>query len=305
MSAGPEGPRRVGLDIGGTKVHGVVVDDAGRVLAQARAATGRGGGDGVAASAVAVLDELRDRTGERPESIGVGIPGIVDGEGGVRHAVNLGIAERFPLADVLEARTGTPVLIENDLTAATWGARVLYDVDDLAYLSLGTGLAAGFVLDGVLRRGDHGAAGEIGHLVTDPGGPRCSCGQRGCLELTGSGAALAAAWPQADGRPAAEAVFAAAHDGDPRAVDVRDRFVAAVGEAVRVLGLTLDTTWIVLGGGVTALGTALGDALVAHLRHQAEESPFLASLDLAGRLRLVPPHEPVGAIGAAMLGVRR
>ena len=89
-------------------------------------------------------------------------------------------------------------MVENDLNAATWGAHVLSGADDLAYLSLGTGLAAGFVLSGTLRRGAHGAAGEIGHVPVDPAGALCSCGQRGCLELSASGSALSAAWP-ADG----------------------------------------------------------------------------------------------------------
>ncbi len=104
--------------------------------------------------------------------------------GVVSHAVNLGLGDWFPLAERLAARTGATVVVENDLNVATWGAHVLSGADDLAYVSLGTGLAAGFVLDGVLRRGANGAAGEIGHVPVDPAGALCSCGQRGCLELS-------------------------------------------------------------------------------------------------------------------------
>ena len=90
---------RIGLDIGGTKVHGAAVAADGSVLAQTRAPTARGG-EGVVASVVGVLDDLCASVGSTPDVVGVGIPGIVDGAGGVRHAVNLGIGERFPLAEV-------------------------------------------------------------------------------------------------------------------------------------------------------------------------------------------------------------
>ena len=190
------GELRVGLDIGATKVLGAVVDADGTVVAQSRQDT-RLGAEGVLASATAVLDSLTaSLDGVLPAHIGVGVCGIVDRDtGAVSHAVNLGIGEAFPLAGLLADRTGATVLIENDVLAATWGAHVVSGTDDLAFLSVGTGLAAGFVLSGKLRRGAHGAAAEVGHLPVDPDGPRCSCGQRGCLELSASGSTLAAAWP--------------------------------------------------------------------------------------------------------------
>ncbi|OHV46695.1 sugar kinase [Pseudofrankia sp. BMG5.36] len=317
MSAATERTRdtvsaRVGLDIGATKILGVVVAEDGTVLAQAREMT-VAGPDGVLASAGAVLERLAAAAGgSLPEVIGVGVPGIVDrGAGAVKHAVNVGLGgDWFPLAARIGARAvdlrhpeagEARVTLENDLNAATWGAHVLSGADDLAYVSLGTGLAAGFVLDGVLRRGAHGAAGEIGHVPADPAGELCSCGQKGCLELVASGSAVTAAWPSPD-LPAAQALFAAASAGDPAAVAVRDRFVHGVADAVRMLGLTVDPAVIILGGGVANLGAPLRDAVAATLRTQAVASPFLASLDLASRLRLVPQGMPVGALGAAMIG---
>src|SRR3984885_14789893 len=165
--------RRVGLDIGATKILGAVVAADGAVLAQAREATVPGP-DGVLATATRVLDRLAANfDGVLPSHVGIGIPGIVDRDrGAVSHAVNLGLGDEwFPLADRLAGPTRAAVVVENDLNAATWGAHVLSGADDLAYVSLGTGLAAGFVLGGVLRRGAHGAAGEIGHVPVDPGGP--------------------------------------------------------------------------------------------------------------------------------------
>jgi glucokinase len=198
---------RVGLDIGATKILGAVIDADGTVITQTRLDT-RPGPDGVLDAATSVLDLLATSLdGALPSHIGIGIPGIVDRDRGtVAHAVNLGLGgEWFPLAGRLADRTGATVVVENDLNAATWGAHVLSGADDLAYLALGTGLAAGFVLSGTLRRGVHGAAGEIGHVPVDPAGPLCSCGQRGCLELRASGSALSAAWPAQGDVPPAEA----------------------------------------------------------------------------------------------------
>ena len=305
------GDLRVGLDIGATKVLGAVVDRDGTVVAQSRQGT-QLGAEGVLASAAAVLDSLTvSLDGVLPAHIGIGVCGIVDRDtGAVSHAVNLGIGEPFPLAALLADRTGASVLIENDVLAATWGAHVVSGTDDLAFLSVGTGLAAGFVLSGKLRRGAHGAAAEVGHLPVDPDGPRCSCGQRGCLELSASGSTLAAAWPpdrDGDGDrdeqvPPAAALFAAAAAGNPKAVVIRDRFAGRLAEAIRILELSVGPDTIIIGGGVSHVGEPLLAAVAAALRAQAEGSPFLAALDLAGRTRLLPGQQPLGAIGAALIG---
>ena len=219
------------------------------------------------------------------------------------HAVNLGLGgDWFPLADRLADRTGATVIVENDLNAATWGAHVLSGADDLAYLALGTGLAAGFVLSGSAaprrpRRGRRDRARAGG-----PGRPLCSCGQRGCLELRASGSALSAAWPVQGEVPPAEALFAAAAAGNPEAVAARDRFAAGVADAIRMLGLAVDPAAIIIGGGVAHVGEPLLAAVTAALRAQAAASPFLAALGLADRLRLLPGQLPVGAIGAALIG---
>jgi glucokinase len=295
---------RVGLDIGATKILGAVIDADGTVIAQTRQDT-RPGPDGVLDAATSVLDLLATSLdGVLPSHIGIGIPGIVDRDRGtVAHAVNLGLGgEWFPLAGRLADRTGATVVVENDLNAATWGAHVLSGADDLAYLALGTGLAAGFVLSGTLRRGVHGAAGEIGHVPVDPAGPLCSCGQRGCLELRASGSALSAAWPAQGDVPPAEALFAAAAAGNSEAVAARDRFAAGVADAIRMLALAVDPGAIIIGGGVAHVGEPLLAAVTSALRSQAAASPFLAALGLADRVRLLPGQLPVGAIGAALIG---
>lgn len=292
----------VGLDIGATKMLGVAATRDGQVLAEVLATT-PDGGDEVVAAAAEVVRELRRLTGEPLDgTVGVGIPGLVDaGRGALKHAVNLGVdAEWFPIGDLLADRVGARVAVDNDVNAAALGVAKITGHDDLVYLSLGTGLAAASILDGRLRRGVSGAAGEIGHVPVDPGGRTCQCGQVGCLETAASGSAIAEAWPSADAPPA-QAVFDAAAAGDLRAVAVRDEFAARVADAVRVVALMVDPATVVLGGGVAQVGDRLRAAVAAALADQAAGSPFLRSLDLPGRLELVPLDVPVAALGAALL----
>lgn len=298
----------VGLDVGGTKTLGVLVAPDGAVGPSVRLAA-RPGAAGVAGTAAEAVHALVTRAGLAPGAlagVGIGLPGIVDPAAGrVEHAVNLAIETAVPLAaDVSAALGGVPVRLENDLNVAALGAAHLLPdpAPDLAFLALGTGLAAGLVLDGRLRRGASGVAGEIGHLVHVPGGLPCPCGQRGCLEQYASGGALSAAWPGPGDRPAPVALFEAADSGDAGAVAVRDRFAGAVAAAVRVLLLTTDVAHVVVGGGVSELGDPLLRVVRARLDDEARDSAFLAAMHMAERVTLAPRGVPVGAVGAALVG---
>ncbi len=306
--AAPRPGWSVGLDVGGSKVLGVLVGPDGQLVASVRLPS-RHGGDGIAGTAVEATRRLADEAGMDLASVrgvGIGLPGIVDpARGSVAHAVNLGIGDGVPLAALVSEGVGElPVHLENDLNCAALGAAHLSGrLDgDLAFLALGTGLAAGLLLDGTLRRGAHRAAGEIGHLVYIPGGRPCPCGQRGCLERYASGSAVAAQWPARGAGPAPLELFDAADAGDAAAVAVRDEFIRAVAAAVRVLVLTDDVERVVLGGGVSELGERLAGRVRAELEREAAHSEFLASMGIARRVVLAPAGVPVGAVGAALLG---
>ncbi|MGD9955310.1 MAG: ROK family protein [Candidatus Nanopelagicales bacterium] len=293
---------RLGVDIGGSKTASVVLGEGGEVLASATAPSGRGPADVVAqATHIARLAMAEVGGPGAITSVGACIPGLVDTAAGtVRHAVNLDV-EHLDLAAELGAALGIDVAVENDVKAAALGAHLLRGLDPgstLAYLNLGTGLAAAVVHAGEVVRGIHGVAGEIGHLPFG-GDVVCACGQTGCLETAASGSALLRMWPEA----AAQGfdLLGAASRGDGAAVLAAESLCGGVALAVQVLVLASGAQSVVMAGGLTAMGEPLLDAIRAELRVRAAVSPFLASLALDDRVSFLPAGVPVAAIGAASL----
>lgn len=306
---------RLGFDVGGTKTDAVVVAPSGardtdaahpQIVARVRRATGWGA-DAVVTTILDAVDELASAVGVPAAaftSLGVGMPGqVAPGSAVVTHAVNLGIDD-LDLGLALGPRLGIPVRAENDVKAAAVGASALRGAEALpsmAYLNLGTGIAAGFVHRGRLWRGVHGSAGEVGHISVDPAGPLCRCGQRGCIEAFSGGAAVAERWSRPAALPVRD-VFDAADAGDPLAIELRRGLAYGVASAIRVIVLSADVDVVVLGGGVTALGDRMLRPVLAELDTSAAASPFLRSLRLSDRVDLLPSGSPAAALGAAILG---
>jgi glucokinase len=290
---------RIGIDIGGTKAHAIAIDHEGVVLGELRLPSGRG--DAVLATVREAITRLSAEIGARGgdarvESLGMGIPGWVDADSGVvSHAVNLGI-ERLELGHGVADLVDGPVRVDNDVNAAALGAFALLEQppDSMAYLNVGTGLAAGIVLDGRVWRGFRGIAGEVGHLPVDPDGIVCICGQIGCLETVASGIALRGDWAGGD--------FATAlARGDAAALRARRLLVHGVTDAVQVLFQTIGVETVVLGGGVVNNLDGVAESVRDELAARASRSPFVASLGLAERLRVAPNEASIPAIGAALL----
>lgn len=310
---------RLGFDVGGTKTDAVVVASSGEIVARLRRPTGWGR-DAVVATLIDAVGDLAAEVGCAPvefASIGIGMPGqVLPGTARVTHAVNLGIDE-LDLRDAIGPEFGVPVRAENDVKAAAVGAFALRGVHrgaahgadpaepdppaSMAYLNLGTGIAAGLVTDGALWRGARGAAGEVGHISIDPAGPLCRCGQRGCIEAFAGGGALAQRWGRPGALPVRD-IFDAADDGEPDAFELRRGLAYGVAAAVRVLVLTADVDVVVLGGGVSALGDRMLNLVVSELEASAAASPFLRSLQLPARIELLPAGSPAAALGAALIG---
>lgn len=297
---------RLGVDIGGTKTD-VVVVDGGDIVARHRAPSGQGPQQ-VIEAATASVEAALAQTGATlgtVDSVGIGVPGGVT-DGVVTYALNLGI-ERLDLAGALEAAWGVRPEIDNDVNAAALGAWALRQTGrpaqpggSLAYLNLGTGLAAGLILDGKLWRGARGTAGELGHIGVDPEGPVDADGLPGALETYASGSGLVRQWG-VDGAIARD-VFAAAAAGDGKAVAIREGLYFGVASAARALVLMLDVETIVIGGGLAAQGDELMAGVRRHLAAWSDKSGFLESLGVSDRLELLDPELPVAALGAAALG---
>lgn len=295
---------RLGIDVGGTKILSVVVDEDGKVVEQLRIPT-QFGPEGVVQSVLESVRKISQRLNFEPQSfraIGLGIPGAVNHETGhVSHAVNLGI-ESLELGLILANEIAVPVQIENDVNVAALGAFYLHQnssCTSLAYLNIGTGLAAGLVLGGKLWRGSRGTAGEIGHIPVDFKGERCSCGQIGCLETLVSGTALSRIWPEGQGR-GINGLFEEVEKGNSQAATVVAKLVSNVAIAVRILVLTVDVDVVVIGGGLSDLGQKLLIRVQEKFESDGRESGFLTSLKLSERVFLSPPNTPLGAHGAAL-----
>ncbi|MDD4005033.1 MAG: ROK family protein [Elusimicrobiaceae bacterium] len=174
----------IGVDAGGTFIKFVAVGDNCRVLDRAQAHTPATGGEFVGVISERILQWKRELGGRLCAAMG--FAGAVDFERGVVHkAPNIPCIENLNIAEQVKKRTGIPCVLDNDANMAAWGAYA-YDLKEkyptVITVTLGTGVGGGLVLDGELFRGATGAAAEIGHMNIEPGGRRCPCGGRGCLE---------------------------------------------------------------------------------------------------------------------------
>jgi glucokinase len=269
------------------------------------------------AALASLVAALRDRSPEPVEAVGLGIAGLTDRSGTLTWSPNLPGAVGHPVGPTLERTVGLPVTVGNDATAATlaearFGAG--RGCDDLALVTLGTGIGGGFVLGGHLQQGAHGFSGEPGHMVVDAWGPVHLSGLRGPWEHYASGTAL--------GRLGSEAAIAGLFDrgmalagspdavtgfhvveamtaGDSQAAAVFDRWCAEVALGVANLIVLLDLARVVLGGGLAEVGEPLRDGVATALA------------DLLPGADARPPVEVVlaqlgpdaGAVGAALLAV--
>lgn len=309
----------IGLDIGGTKISGCVIDSSGAILA-------RGRKDTPAQDPGAIVDEaadlIRELSFEREiDAVGVACAGFIDRTGStVLFAPNLAWRD-LPFKQLLESALDLPVTIENDANAAAWGEfrfGAAVGTADMVLVTVGTGIGGGVVTNGVLLRGAFGIAAELGHMRVVPGGIRCGCGNRGCWEQYASGTALVrearelvvSETPHAarlselcGGDPAGLTgpdVTRAAAEGDPAAVELLLDLGTWIGEGAASVAAILDPEMVVLGGGVAEAGGLLIDPAVAAFRrhltgrgHRPEARFVVASLGNAA-----------GMIGAADLAAQ-
>lgn len=317
MSDRPSAPLFAGLDVGGTKIEAILVDAQLNLLAQTRRPTRSARPTDLLDDLHSAVSTLLQQAQAKPTdlaAIGVGVPGqVIPQTGIVRLAANLNLAD-YPLGPALTAVCHTPVTLENDVRAAAIGVQrwlqTQTPVENLAYVSIGTGVAAGLVINGRLYRGSHGLAGEIGHIIVEPDGVWCNCGARGCLETIASGPAivqqaLAAGFAPPEAPLHAGHVYTAAAQGNPAAQEVVARVSRALALALQTLVMTCDVEKVVLGGGVTAVGPAFFTPLLTALAGLRAQSALLTELLNEDKIILLPAGYNPGTWGAVFLAKER
>ena len=305
----------VGIDIGGTKIAGALVDIDGNIVAESKVPTPAQDPDALVDAVVALVTELS--LGKEVLGVGVAAAGFIDAnQANIIYAPNLSWRNE-PFKAKLQAKLPLPVIIENDANAAAWaefryGAGKGYQ--HMIMLTIGTGVGGAVIVNGQMLRGGFGIAGELGHLRVVPNGKLCGCGQHGCLESYGSGTALLKAAKELAGSDLeigarlreleAQAgeltgaqVYTAILERDPGALQILTELGTWLGEAIGSLTAVLDPQIVVIGGGVSAAGDLLlnpiREAYLAHLPARG----FRPELEIKGAEFV----NDAGVVGAADL----
>ena len=310
----------IGVDVGGTTMAGALVTALGEVLSTVQVATHRDGPGTAMNDLRGIIDELIAQTHDRRltlTGIGIGLPGIVDTDTGIfrRGIARIPELTEIPLAERIQAKTGFPTFLDNDVNAmalaeSAWG--VGRGAASLVMLALGTGLGGALILDGHLVRGKNGYAGEFGHVSVNLEGRPCVCGIRGCLAAYAAGFGIATearrrarhpgdAQPEesldeADYQQNAEEVFQAAADGDAAARSIIAEARQALGAALGGLVTGLNPEVIVVTGGIITALMPDRDEILDYARQYALPPAFAGTT-----IHLIPGAKTRTARGGAAL----
>lgn len=313
----------IGIDLGGTKILAAAVDGEGRILGRAKRSTDSEEGQ------EAVFDRMADCAREAVSraglslsvvrGVGVGAPGPLDPDKGiVIFAPNLSGWKNVGVGEAVAKRLGKRVFLENDVNVGTLGEHALgagKGVRDLVGIFIGTGIGGGVILNGRLHRGFNRTAGEIGHMMIEMGGPKCGCGNRGCLEALASRTAIARDIAAAIGKGKKSVlgrgridpgklksgdIADALEAGDRVATRVIRRAAKAIGVSVVNIIHVINPEMVVLGGGAMAFGDFLLPEVLKTVKKR--------SLPLtADNVKIVPAllADDSGVLGAAVLARQR
>ncbi len=287
----------LGIDLGGTKVLTAVADERGKILARKKIPTEPEKGqehviDNIIGSVLAVLEESGLDKSEIVRT-GIGSPGPLNIEKGIIYlAPNLGW-ENVPISALLEERLGVPIKLENDANAAALGEKWFgagQGIDNLLYITVSTGIGGGIIIDQKIYHGANAGAGEVGHMIIDPDGPRCGCGNRGCLEALASGTAIIRMAREAvksgqetilhslsDGdvtKISGSLIAEAARMGDQVAEDIWEKAGDYLGLGVANLVNVFNPEMIIFGGGVMKAGAFIMKPMLRSLKKRAFKESY-------------------------------
>jgi glucokinase len=281
----------IGVDLGGTNLRIAAISTEGELLEKitlgVKVALGR---DHVIGEMCEAIHRLTGqyRDGGRFVGAGIGVPGIIDMETGMmRKSANLPGWSDYPVRDEIERRLGARVFLENDANVAALGEKWLgaaRDVDNMAMVTLGTGIGGAIILNGKIFYGMNGMAGEFGHVTVEPNGVPCGCGNHGCAERyasatavvrmareaieTGQAPELARA-ASSDAEFSAKSIYNLALQGNEDAQRIFQRFGVALGMLLADLVNVLNLDMFVIGGGVVSAWDAFAPAMFTELRERS------------------------------------
>jgi fructokinase len=292
---------RIGIDLGGTKIEGIVLDDFGKELFRKRIETQRDFGYRHILNRIKELHgELAAQIKNQPHTFGIGAPGVVSPRTGLVKNSNTVCLIGQPVKADLENLLGRKIEIQNDancfamaeaLHGAGRGKKLVFGV------IMGTGCGGGIVHNGEVITGPQGVAGEWGHMSIDPNGPICYCGQRGCVETLISGGGAEARYTEKFGiKKSFREIEKDFYAGEPKAIEFMNIFFRNFGRAVANLVDVLDPDAIVLGGGVSKF-----DAL--YKEGVAEIARCIFSDSLETPIVKNQLGDSAGVIGAALIGI--
>ncbi len=308
-----------GADLGGTNVTIALGTAEGKCVAERKIPTkSYEGPDGVLRRIAEAVTSLAAEAGAPPRALGMGVPGLADlGEGVTKFLPNLPTQWRdVPVRRTLGGAIGCDVYLLNDVRTATLGELVFglgRDARTLAFFALGTGVGGGIAIDGKLRLGPLGAAGELGHQTILPDGPPCGCGNRGCLETLSSAPAIAAEGVRlllcgnapklhefTGGDVSKVTPEAMAKSDDPAALEAIARAARYLGIAVSNVIVTLHPDLVVIGGGVSGMG----EPLLAPLREEVKRRVGTLFGPTPIRIERSALGDRAGILGALALAAR-
>ncbi len=306
----------LGIDLGGTKLLGVAVDPNTRAVVASCKVDTPTGGPAIVDAIISVVQQLGDEVGSTASSVGIGAAGLVDRAGILRFGPNLARVVDLDLPAELGPRLGVPIRVDNDSTCGALAELLVgaaEGVDSALVVALGTGIGGGLIMGGRMWRGAHHMAAEIGHLLVDPQGPPCGCGQRGCWEQFASGNALGRLAREAAAAGEAPSLLAladgqldqvtgvhvtrAARDGDSAGLAVLETFARWVGVGVSGLVDIFDPELVVIGGGLCEEGRLLLDPVERHVNAMVMGSGHRPPVPVVA----ARAGEAAAALGAALL----
>ncbi|HLG18404.1 MAG TPA: ROK family protein [Bdellovibrionota bacterium] len=283
------------IDIGGTNLRVAMVSRNGTILGQRSEPTPRGRAEKAILAQIIRLTRNLFSIGRKIKGIGVSVPGFLDRSGStVSYSPNFPNWRNVQLAKSFRRELQIPCYLENDGNCAALGEHwkgAARGLSDVVFLTLGTGVGGGILMNGHLVRGARGGGAELGHIIVDPRGHLCGCGNRGCLEAMASGTAM----KRRTGR-SAEELFRRSRGGDRRALRTFEEMGRALASGIASLAFCLDPDLVVVGGNLSHAFSAFAPAMKRELRRRLRNHP-------ARNLEVVRGRYPNDAslLGAAYL----